>query len=102
VKLFSLIFAFYILLLSAVPCCAVGNCNDEIGQTQSGTTHKHNDDCKNCSPFALCGNCLGFAISTTIFQVDIPQQLTRQFFPGYKQSYLPQYISSFWQPPKLG
>ena len=102
VKLFTFIFSFYILFLSTVPCCAVDNCNDETQQSQTADKHEHNDGCKNCSPFTLCGNCVGFTFIATSFQVDTPQQLTQQTFSGYIQSYLPQYISSFWQPPRLG
>lgn len=102
VKLFTFIFAFYILLLSTLPCCAVDNCNDETQQTQTADKHEHNDSCQNCSPFTLCGNCVGFTFIANSLQVDLAQQFTEQTFSGYIQSYLPQYISSFWQPPRLG
>jgi len=102
VKIFTFIFSCYILLLSTVPCCTVDNCNDETLQSQTAGKHDHNDGCKNCSPFTLCGNCVGFTITANSFQVDTPLQLIQQTFSGYIQSYLPQYISSFWQPPRLG
>ncbi len=101
VKIFTFIFTFYILLLSTVPCCAVDNCNDQTEQSKSNDTHKHNDDCKNCSPFALCGNCADFTITTNSIQLGTPQQLSDPAFPYYKQIYFPRYISSFWQPPKI-
>ncbi|MBN8701273.1 MAG: hypothetical protein J0L54_16820 [Chitinophagales bacterium] len=102
VKLFTFIFSFYILFLSTVPCCAVDNCNDDVQQSQTSDRHEHNDGCKNCSPFTLCGNCAGFTFIANSLQVDTPQQFTQQTFSGYIQSYLPQYVSSFWQPPRLG
>jgi len=101
VKIFTFIFAFYILLLSTVPCCAVDNCNEPTEQSNSNNTHKHDDDCKNCSPFALCGNCVGFTITTKYNQLDTPKLLTDTDFPQYTQLYFPQYISSFWKPPKI-
>jgi hypothetical protein len=102
VKNFTFIFSFYILFLSTVPCCAVYNCNDEAQETKAAGKHEHNDSCKNCSPFALCGNCVGFTLIANNFQVGTPQQLTQQTFPGCTQSYLTLYISSVWQPPRLG
>jgi len=102
VKIFTFIFCLYILLLSTVPCCAIDNCKDKTPQTQKAGTDKHNDDCKNCSPFNQCGNCTGFSFSLNIVQLQINQQLTQQAFPVYTQSYFNHYISSFWQPPRLG
>jgi hypothetical protein len=102
VKAFTILFAFYILFLAAVPCCALDNCRDEAQQTQTIPNHEHNDGCKNCSPFNLCGNCAGFTFSVNLLQIDKPQQLIQQTFRGDIQSYFPKYISSFWQPPKLG
>ena len=63
--------------------------------------HKHNDGCNNCSPLTLCSNCVGFTLIANSIQVDTPQPLTQQTCSSYIQSYLPQYISSFWQPPRL-
>jgi hypothetical protein len=101
VKLFSFIFLVYILLLSTVPCCAFDVCNDEAQKNQTADKHGHNDDCKNCSPFALCGNCAGFTVLITAFRIERPQQMIQQKFTEYTRSYCPQYISCFWKPPRL-
>ena len=100
VKIFAFILSCYILCLSTIPCCAVDKCNDKTNQSQTANRHENNDGCKNCSPFALCGNCAGFAIPTNNFQVLTPQKLTQKTLSGDIQSYLPRYISSFWQPPR--
>jgi len=89
------------LFLSAVPCCSTDDCDDEIRQEQTGGNHEHNDDCKNCSPFALCENCVGFAFTVNIFQVDAPKMLIDKISSDFVQLYFPQYTTSFWQPPKL-
>jgi hypothetical protein len=102
VKIFAFIFAFYILFLSAVPCCAMDCCKDEAQQTQATHQHKQNDGCNHCSPFNQCGNCVGFAFSIKTFQIDTPPQQAQQIFSGFIQTYCNQYISSFWQPPRLG
>ena len=101
VKLFSIIFLVYILLLSTVPCCAFDFCNDELQENQTTDKHEHDDDCKNCSPFAVCSNCVGFTVLINAFRIERPQQMIEQTFTVYTQSYLPPYISSFWQPPKV-
>jgi hypothetical protein len=102
VKLFTFIFSFYILYLSTVPCCTNDTCNDNDRQTQStDTPTRHDDNCNNCSPFAICGNCSGFTFTNKLFQVETPEQLTHQTFTDYMQLNFPQYISSFWQPPKI-
>jgi hypothetical protein len=101
VKIFISIFALYILFLSTIPCCALDNCQDETSITQKSNQHEHSDGCKNCSPFNQCDNCIGFAFSSKIIQIDTPQQFSQQIFSGCTQFYLPEYVSSFWQPPKL-
>jgi len=99
VKIFAFIFSFYILLLSTVPCCALDNCMDQTHQTNH--SHEHNSGCENCSPFNQCGNCVGFAFSPDVFQMQKPQQFMQQPFSASIQSVLPQFFSSFWQPPRL-
>jgi hypothetical protein len=100
-KIFTFILSFYILFLSAVPCCAFDNCKDEAQRTQKANQHEHNDGCKNCSPFNQCGNCVGFTFSSNAFQVHKPQQLTQQKSSVITQSITSKYFSSFWQPPRL-
>jgi len=100
VKLFTFIFSFYILLLATIPCCVVDNCNNKIEHGKAGK-QQDNDGCKNCSPFTFCSNYVGFTLSANTFQVNAPFQLTQQVYSNYFQSYLPQFISSFWQPPRL-
>jgi hypothetical protein len=100
VKIFAFIFSFYILFLSTVPCCALDNCKNETHQINN--KHNNNDGCKNCSPFNQCGNCAGFAFSLDVFRIDKPSQLIQQTFSNTIQHNLPQFFSSFWQPPRLG
>jgi hypothetical protein len=97
VKLFISIFAIYILLLSAIPCCAFDNCNN----TEQSTSN-HNDDCKNCSPFAVCGNCTGFTNIAMPIQVSSLHFLTGNDYPLFILAQIPQHTFSFWQPPKIG
>ncbi|WP_447643096.1 MULTISPECIES: DUF6660 family protein [Chitinophagaceae] len=100
-RIFAFIFSFYILFLSAVPCCAIDSCRNEMQQTQKHHKHEHDDSCKNCSPFNQCGNCPGFTFTATFFRIGTLQLFTLQYFSGYNQSYHSYYISFFWQPPKI-
>lgn len=102
-KLLSLIFAFYILLLSAAPCCMADECTEEYEQT-----HSEADDCKDeketnktCHPFTICGSCPGFTISTGVQTLETPVFLNKPVYTGFIPFYFPQMLSSFWQPPKL-
>ena len=101
-KFFAFLFSFYILLLSIVPCCAPGNCQDDAQLTQQADNRQPNNDCQNCSPFNQCGNCVGFTLMATFFAVDSPLHLLQPAFPLPVQFSFAQYISSFWQPPKSG
>ncbi|MBS1936129.1 MAG: hypothetical protein JST96_19170 [Bacteroidetes bacterium] len=102
-KIFLYIFSLYILLLSAIPCCAIGNCNDsKLNKSEQQKDAGKNDACGNCSPFATCGNCTGFTAKVSIIIMNKPQQVTRGVFVHCPDDPLEMYIPSFWQPPRLG
>lgn len=82
-----------------MPCCIDDDCNHNQKQTQ--TENRHHDDCNNCSPFILCGQCVGFIIPYSGCQINTPQILVNAFFDEYIQLYFPQYFSSLWLPPKI-
>ncbi len=100
-KILTLLFSFYILLLSWIPCCAIDNCKDKIAQSHSNNKQGNNDDCKNCSPFSVCGNCVGFTNTSKVLRVEQKKQLSKEIYFDYIQFNFPKYISSFWQPPRL-
>ena len=100
-KIVAYILSFYLLFLAAVPCCAFDTCKEKAVNERNNDAEKNND-CKNCSPFATCGNCMGFTIATESFRADIIKPLAERVFSDPVQGYFPQYICSFWQPPRLG
>lgn len=102
-KIFAFIFCVYILVLSAVPCCAVDECNEEIPQQSHAADTGGQDDngWDNCSPFSQCGNCAGFTFQTGNGLLSATPALVQQKFTGYIQLYFPQYTASFWQPPRI-
>ncbi len=100
-KFTGFILAFYLILLSAVPCCAFDDCPDD--KTELTTNHESGDeDCGNCSPFFSCEGCATATVAFESVQFDVPAMQVISVFTGYKQTSLPQIDYDFWQPPKLG
>jgi hypothetical protein len=100
VKIAGFILAFYVLLLAAIPCCAIDNCPED--KTEQSTNHEQGDeDCGTCSPFFSCESCA--AASTTIqsVQFELSPAVISSVYAGYKLTSLPEAHFDFWQPPKL-
>ncbi|WP_347156833.1 DUF6660 family protein [Pontibacter chitinilyticus] len=63
-KFLGLILAAYVLLLTAVPCCAGERCDEkEQAGVAQASEKQHPQDCKSCSAFFACGSCTGFTLS---------------------------------------
>jgi len=105
VKLLAFIFSFYILLLPAVPCSDISECNANAAATVSAKTcrEQHQSHKEACSPFCSCA-CCG--------QIFTP--LKKQERISYGKPWLPKkgtyysdtslcsnYLVNIWQPPKL-
>jgi hypothetical protein len=106
-KLAGYILAVYLLLLSAVPCCAFDDCPDDKMDLSTGTeqnsSHEEGDgDCGNCSPFFSCEGCASATISsqTISFEFSLPQ--VSAVHTVYLQALLPSAEYDFWQPPRIG
>jgi hypothetical protein len=106
-KLAGYILAVYLLLLSAVPCCAFDDCPDDkmdlpTGAEQNSSHEEGDGDCGNCSPFFSCEGCAAATISsqTISFEFSLPQVLA--VYTIYLQALLPSVEYDFWQPPRIG
>lgn len=100
-KIAGYILAFYLLLLSAVPCCAFDSCpDDQVEQTESH--EPGDDDCGSCSPFFKCEGCASAIISADFanYEFVVPSPLPAKAV--YIEKQLPSIEYDFWQPPKLG
>jgi len=100
-KLISYIAAFYMVGLSAAPCCAFDDCPDDKTE-QSASHEKGDEDCGNCSPFFSCEGC---ATATVIYQpadFDFFPLALSPVYSIYIQSSLSRMTDDFWQPPKTG
>ena len=99
-RITGLLFAFYILLLAAVPCCMIDNCPDD--KTEQAAGHEQgDDDCGSCSPFFSCEGCAAATIAYEPFHLELISLESKSVFTAYMQPYLPQAAYDFWQPPKL-
>lgn len=100
---FSLIFSFYLLGISCLPCGDKKECNSKSDTTYSApVSHsKHNHD-ENCTPFCSCSCCATFVSLKAIAFYKFPKLFTISLvYPVYDVTYRSQVASSVWQPPKL-
>ena len=96
----GLILSFYLILLAAVPCCAVDNCPED--KTEQAAEHeKGDDDCGNCSPFFSCEGCATATVAYQPAEFEFTAKKMLPVYTGYNQSSLPEVQLDFWQPPKL-
>jgi len=105
VKLLAILFSFYILLLPAVPCRDINECNTDkqtaIMQPGNHNQHQHEDE--GCSPFCSCA-CCGQSFAP-IFQLNkaivVKPVVKKQSFT-YKNDFISSNFSgNIWQPPRL-
>jgi hypothetical protein len=99
-KIAGYILTFYLLLLSAVPCCAFDNCPDD--KMEQSANHEEGDgDCGNCSPFFSCEGCAPATISLQPISIEIAPVEIISVYTFFQSSFLPSMEYSIWQPPKL-
>ncbi|MDX3917439.1 MULTISPECIES: DUF6660 family protein [Olivibacter] len=104
-KFVSLFLAIIVVVLSVAPCCALegaDSCAHETTQKEKHVCDGQSDDsCKDCSPFYLCGTCIGFTFTTqqaVTFAIPIKPV---KHNTAYITAGLPLIALSIWQPPKL-
>jgi hypothetical protein len=101
-RFFTALLAIYVLVLTAVPCCAFDGCDI----VKKELTEKHtpsndtDDDCGSCSPF-FCHSCSGFVVSTFQFVPNHTPTSYQKQFSLFIIGFTPQYIPLLWQPPDL-
>jgi hypothetical protein len=99
-KIAGYILAFYLVLLSAVPCCAIDNCPDD--PTEINSAQGEEEDCGTCSPFFSCEGCAAATIAFEAGTLGIPAIKVSPVYAAYLQITLPHVVYDFWQPPRLG
>ena len=104
-KIFTLLFALYVLVLSMTPCQAA-HCRHEHHATEPQDHEEDHDDSDGhevCSPFCVCSACAGFVAN----EIHAPHlQPSGAFFNVAQNDFLPiadlpeVYLRVF-QPPKI-
>ncbi|HKG06684.1 MAG TPA: hypothetical protein VKB19_09520 [Pedobacter sp.] len=104
-KFIALFLVVIVLTLTITPCCALEGTEShahEMKEKQKHECEEQSDDCcKECSPFYVCGTCIGFTFSAQLYigftMVLKPVQHNTAYVP-FKLPVIPPAI---WQPPKL-
>jgi len=105
VKLFTLIFSFYLLALAVLPCSDKEDCKYMGSEQTTFSTTDHSDheqDTEHCSPFCMCACCgqtCGFIYYQTDLGLNFPT--TSQKIVVYQSSFVSEVSFSIWQPPKI-
>ena len=95
--------AFYVLLLTVVPCRPQDNCCDEEmnASSRSGLPTNSKPEFP-CSPFFACGANHGIVIPHADIQIyQIPVYFEKRIAYQMERP-SPIFLSSIWQPPKIG
>lgn len=101
VKITGYILALYLVLLSAVPCCAFDSCPDDKAE-QTESNQEEDDNCGNCSPFFNCEGCATATVNAEFVQFEFEAPVVKGAKAVYIEEQLPTIVYDFWQPPKLG
>ncbi len=103
-KFFTLIFSFYMLGLSFMPCGDVDECIASAGAiVSSGQQHeKHSHEKENCTPLCHCACCATTVCFQQIAQYKIASiTFPIKKYPLYDLSYSSQSATNIWQPPRI-
>jgi len=99
-----------VLTLTAVPCCALEDsrvhpheqsANEQKDQKENKSAEKEDGCCKDCSPFYVCGTCVGFTISSYSLLAFTAYLKPIQHGSIFLTAEIIQTTSTIWQPPKL-
>lgn len=107
-KLFWLIFSFYILTLAVIPCCGNENCTKEVSTTisQNSNPNQHKHQSEQCTPFCSCALCPASAFYQIINSIKFKEKIVsfeREIqLSLYSFIYSKEFSSTIWQPPKIG
>ncbi len=108
-KILTIIFAVYFVLLAAMPCADRATANYEqviaietIDANHNHDSHTHELDL--CSPFCIC-NCCGVHImnlKTVVLYESLPMvAFIRTPISTYKTEFFSKFSNTIWQPPQL-
>ncbi|ATP56915.1 hypothetical protein CPT03_10705 [Pedobacter ginsengisoli] len=104
-KFLALFLAIVVITLTITPCCALEGAEIHAHETTQKGKHECNEKsdecCKDCSPFYVCGTCVGFTFASQSLLTFAVQLKPVQHNTAYIPVELPIIPSVIWQPPKL-
>jgi hypothetical protein len=102
-KLLCLLFALFVLVFSARPCCADRDCDGSSDQQQQHAHHPVREkECPGCSPFFSCGSCVGFIASKpTFLSIERTFETPERTYVSYVYPGLKEVTIAVWQPPQI-
>lgn len=104
-KLISLFLCIVVLTLTLVPCCALeendGHAHQTVQKEQHECNEQDDDCCKDCSPFYVCGTCIGFTFASQATLTFALQVKPVQHNTVYIPIELSTVSTAIWQPPKI-
>jgi len=103
-KFLTLLFSFYILILSCLPCGDRKECNTEEAQKISVTTthQEHNHTTEACTPFCTCSCCVASAFYQPLTSFSTSNIVFQSVQFQYEVVFNSYDLHSIWQPPQLG
>ena len=101
-KFFCLLFAFYTLSISVMPCNDVHDGAKKAVTTFTEAQDHHENHNDICSPFCICSCCQGFVALTPFHPVTISETILVSNFSHYSKKFISSAFASIWKPPKLG
>jgi len=89
-----------------MPCCALEEREVHIQKNDQKENHEcpesEDNCCKECSPFYVCGTCIGFTFTNQPILAFTIQVKPVQHNTAYIPVELPTIPAVIWQPPKIG
>ncbi|TCC82697.1 hypothetical protein [Pedobacter hiemivivus] len=104
-KFLALFLSIVVITLTITPCCALEVAETHAHETAQKENHECNEKsdecCKDCSPFYVCGTCIGFIFTSEQVLTFAIQLKPVQHNTAYIPVGLPIIPTVIWQPPKL-
>ncbi|WP_185269826.1 DUF6660 family protein [Adhaeribacter swui] len=103
-KWVAIIFSFYLLVLSCIPCADAAPQDNTAQKTISADNTcagSPSSDVDLCSPLCLCTCCTGVTLVHPVFKLESIPVLVNIPVPVYQTVSIPNPTFSIWQPPQL-
>ena len=103
-KFFALVFTFYMLTLSCLPCGDNDECKEKEKQefSAASTQHGHEHEAENCTPFCSCACCASpwFLQVNSQSKYMSPTAATEKLF-CLDDDFDSYHAHAVWQPPRV-